>query len=99
MWNSAKISAIVVVATVVISVLSGYAFGTMRFRGSNALFNVLLFGMIVPYEAVVVPLYHDLKWAHLVNTQWSVILPLLGTNVAFGTLLDAGLLPHRADHR
>lgn len=85
MWNSVQISAVVVVATVVISVLSGYAFGTMRFRGSNALFNVLLFGMIVPYEAVVVPLYHDLKWANLVNTQWSVILPLLGTNVAFGT--------------
>jgi raffinose/stachyose/melibiose transport system permease protein len=85
MWNSAKISLIVVVLTVVISVLSGYAFGTMRFRGANALFNVLLFGMIVPYEALVVPLYHDLKWANLVNTQWSVILPLLGTNVAFGS--------------
>jgi raffinose/stachyose/melibiose transport system permease protein len=85
MWNSARISVLVVVSTVVISVLSGYAFGTMRFRGSNALFNILLFGMIVPYEAVVVPLYHDLKWAHLVNTQWSVVLPLLGTNVAFGS--------------
>lgn len=85
MWNSAKISALVVVSTIVISVLSGYAFGTMRFRGSNVLFGILLFGMIVPYEAVVVPLYHDLKWAHLVNTQWSVVLPLLGTNVAFGT--------------
>ena len=85
MWNSAKISAVVVVASVVISVLSGYAFGTMRFRGADALFNVLLFGMIVPYEAIVVPLYHDLKWANLVNTPWSVVLPLIGTNVAFGT--------------
>lgn len=85
MWNSVKISTIVVIATVVISTLSGYAFGTMRFKGANVLFNILLFGMIVPYEALVVPLYHDLKWAHLVNTQWSVILPLLGTNVAFGT--------------
>ncbi len=85
MWNSVQISVLVVVSSVVISVLSGYAFGTMRFRGSNALFNVLLFGMIVPYEAVVVPLYHDLKWANLVNTHWSVVLPLLGTNVAFGT--------------
>ena len=39
-------------ASTVLSILAGYAFGTMRFRGSNVLFYVLLLGLILPFEAV-----------------------------------------------
>jgi len=83
--SSLVISFGVVAGTVVVSVLAGYAFGTMRFRGDTVLFYLLLAGLIVPFEALIVPLYFDLRRLHLTNSYWSVILPLIGTNSSFGT--------------
>ena len=56
--NSFIVAATVSVVTAVLSTLAGYAFGTMRFRGSDALFYLLLIGLIFPYEATVIPLYY-----------------------------------------
>jgi raffinose/stachyose/melibiose transport system permease protein len=80
-------SVIVAVAVVsiagVLSIMSGYAFGLMRFRGSTLLFYVFLLGLMVPMEAIIVPLYYDFR--ALTNTYWGLILPQIATSVAFGT--------------
>jgi raffinose/stachyose/melibiose transport system permease protein len=73
------------VGALVVSVLAGYAFGTMQFRGQQVLFYLLMAGLIVPFEAIIVPLHVQMRGAHLTNTYWSVILPLIGTNATFGT--------------
>src|SRR5262245_46280338 len=83
--SSLIVSSAVVVGTVVVSTLAGYAFGTMRFAGRDVLFYLLLTGLVIPFEAVIVPLYLQLQAAQLTNSYWSVILPLIGTNSAFGT--------------
>jgi raffinose/stachyose/melibiose transport system permease protein len=84
-----KSSVIVAVAVVVVagafSIMSGYAFGLMRFRGQNALFYVFLLGLMVPMEAIIVPLYYDFRDIGLTNTYWGLILPQIATSVAFGT--------------
>src|SRR4051794_17310799 len=58
-------SAIIAVGVVAIgtacSVLSGYAFGTMRFAGQRALFLFFLLGLIVPTEGILIPLYFDMR--------------------------------------
>jgi len=51
--SSAIVAVSVVVASTLLSILSGYAFGLMRFRGSTALFYVFLIGLMVPAEALV----------------------------------------------
>jgi raffinose/stachyose/melibiose transport system permease protein len=66
-------------------VLSGYAFGLMRFRGGTLLFYVFLLGLMVPMEAMIVPLYYDFRDLGLTDTYWGLILPQIGTSVAFGT--------------
>ena len=83
--SSAIVSFGVVVGTTILSILAGFAFGTMRFRGSDWLFYLMLVGMILPFEAVIVPLYYDLRALGLTNTYWSLILPQIGVNVCFGT--------------
>ncbi len=83
--SSLIVSSAVVAGTVVVSTLAGYAFGTMRFAGQNFLFYLLLAGLVIPFEAVIVPLYVELRAARLTNTWWSVILPFIGVNAAFGT--------------
>jgi raffinose/stachyose/melibiose transport system permease protein len=83
--NSLIVAAAVSLATAVLSTLAGYAFGTMRFRGSNTLFYVLLIGLIFPYEATVIPLYYVFRDVGLTDSLWALILPQIGLSVPFGT--------------
>ena len=69
----------------VLSILAGYAFGLMRFRGQEALFYLTLLGLMVPLEAIVVPLYYDLRDVGLTDTYWALILPQAALSIAFGT--------------
>jgi len=57
----------------------------MRFPGGTLLFWVLLVGIMVPTEAIVVPLYFDLRTLNLTDTYVALILPQVAQSVAFGT--------------
>ena len=83
--SSVLVAVVVVFGAGFLSILSGYAFGMMRFRGSQVLFYVFLFGLTVPIEAVIVPLYYDFRDLNLTDTYWGLILPQMGASVAFGT--------------
>ncbi len=83
--SSFIITASVVVASVFLSILAAYAFGTMSFRGRGVLFGFLLFGVVVPWEATIYPLYYDAQRVGLTDSYLAVILPEVGLSVAFGT--------------
>jgi raffinose/stachyose/melibiose transport system permease protein len=83
--SSLIVAVSVVVASSLLSILAGYAFGLMRFRGEQALFYLFLLGLMVPLEAIVVPLYYDFRDLGLTDTYWGLILPQVGLSVAFGT--------------
>ncbi|MGI5200119.1 carbohydrate ABC transporter permease [Spirillospora sp. CA-108201] len=83
--NSVIVTTVTVVVSAVLSIMAGYALGTMRFRGAGALFLVFVAGLTIPTEAVVVPLYFDLRSAGLDNSYAGLILPQVAMSVAFGT--------------
>lgn len=83
--NSFVVAASVTVVSAVLSTLAGYAFGTMRFPGANAVFYLLLIGLIFPYEATVIPLYYFFQSLGLLDTYWALILPQIALSVPFGT--------------
>lgn len=90
MWGSFLVAASVTVVSAGLSLLTGYAFGTMRFRGSALLFNLIVVGLIFPYEATVIPLYYDFLNYHpagidLAGSYWALILPQIGQSVTLGT--------------
>jgi raffinose/stachyose/melibiose transport system permease protein len=82
--NSAIIAAAVVPASTLLSILGGFAFGTMRFRGAKLLFYLFILGLIIPSEAIIVSLYYDLRAAHLIDTYWALILVEISGEVSFG---------------
>jgi multiple sugar transport system permease protein len=59
------------------SVPAAYALAKLRWRGSNAVFVVVICMMMLPPQVVTVPLY--LMWANvgLTGTLWPLILPML----------------------
>jgi raffinose/stachyose/melibiose transport system permease protein len=83
--NSALVAVSVVVVAVALSVLAGYALGTMRFPGSTALFFLLVTGLIIPYESLVIPLYRMFRDWGLTETLAALILPQIGLSVCLGT--------------
>jgi len=83
--SSAIVTVSVVAISTVLSILAGYAFGLMRFRGEQVLFYAILLGLMVPLEAIVVPLYYDLRDVGMTDTYWALILPQAALSTAFGT--------------
>jgi len=85
MRTSVLVSALTLLIATPCSIMAGYALGAMTFRGQTVLFYLFLLGIMMPAEAIVVPLYFDLQTLGLTNTIWAIVLPQVAQSVAFGT--------------
>jgi multiple sugar transport system permease protein len=83
--NSTLITWGTVVGQLISAALAGYAFARLEFAGRELLFWVVLATMMIPIQAVVIPVFIFLRNMGLVDTLWSLILPAVPT--AFGTFL------------
>lgn len=45
--------------------LNGYILSKWKFKGSDTIFALMLFGMFIPYQAILIPLVRFLGWVHL----------------------------------
>lgn len=84
--NSLVVTSAVVIISVILSLFTGYAFGTMSFPGQKWIYALILIGFMVPYEALILPLYQMMFKLGLTNTLWALILPQVGLSISFGTL-------------
>lgn len=82
--TSVIVAAVMVPASVVLSILGGFAFATMRFPGSKVIFYLFILGLIIPTEATIVPLWYDVRAMGLLDTYWALILLEVSGEVAFG---------------
>ena len=85
--NSILVAIGVVIPSVLLSAMSGYAFARFKFRGSKFLFTYLLIGLVIPLQAMVIPLFYLLRELNLLDSLWALILPQVGMSMSFGTLL------------
>ena len=60
--------------------INGYLFAKWKFRGSNILFAVLVFGMFIPYQSILIPLIQFLEILKLYGT----IPGLVAVHVVYG---------------
>jgi len=56
---------------------TGYVLAKYDIRGREALFNLVLAGVLVPGTALALPMYQLFSTIHLVNTYWAVLIPSL----------------------
>ena len=59
----------------VVAAMCGYALTKYRFRGREAIFNIVLSGVLVPATALALPLFLIFSKVQLTNTIWAVFLP------------------------
>jgi multiple sugar transport system permease protein len=60
-----------------VSALAGYGLAKYRFAGRDAIFNVILAGVLLPQIILAVPQYLLLSEVGLAGTYWSVLLPTI----------------------
>ena len=77
--NSLKIALIVVAASLLVTSLAAYGFAKFSTRASEKAYTIILLGMMVPFTALVVPLYRTMANLGLANSHWAVILPAVGS--------------------
>jgi multiple sugar transport system permease protein len=74
--NSVLYALATLVLALAVSLPAGYALATSRPWGRNILLSLTLVAMLLPISALVLPLFLEINVVQLVNTPWSVILPL-----------------------
>jgi multiple sugar transport system permease protein len=84
--NSIYIAIVVTAANLLFSSLAGYAFARIRFRGSTAIFIMLLSALMMPVEVTIVPNY--ILWRTTSNTHvMLILLPIFGSNGVVTTFM------------
>ena len=76
-WNSVLITSFVVLVSLPVNSLAGYAFARLRWRGRDLLLAVVLALMIIPFEAIAVPLFFQVTMLGWRNTYFVQILPFI----------------------
>lgn len=75
--NSLVVSVSTTVFTLILASLAGYAFARIPFKGKKLLYFFVLSGMMVPEQAVFIPLYTMFSSWEMHNTYQALVLPRL----------------------
>jgi multiple sugar transport system permease protein len=75
LFNSFLVALLVTVITMAISLLAAYAFSQLRFRGRSILFGVAMLSFLLPFEALLVPLFRTMHQLGLINSYAGIVLP------------------------
>ena len=73
--NSVRYALLAMAGALAICVPAGFVLAIVRFPGRMAVLWLTLITMLIPPSALVLPTFLELNLAHLINTQWAVILP------------------------
>lgn len=78
-WNSCKYSILVTVFALIISSMAGYAFEIFQDKGKGIIYGLVLMTMMVPFVALMIPLFQMYSGVGLLNKALGFVLPSLAT--------------------
>ena len=87
MLNSVYVTALNVLIVVVTATLAGYAFAKLKFPKRDIIFYFFLAAMMVPGQAILIPMFTFLKDLNLLNTRTGLALSMTGGAIAFAIFL------------
>lgn len=98
--NSLFVSVATTVATVAISAMTAFAFARFDFRFKNAVFSLLLAGLMIPGIVIIVPQFILAKNLGMVDSLWGLVFFYTAGQIAFTTFLLRAFferVPHELD--
>lgn len=90
--TSMVITAAVVVLTVFVSSMLGYALARIRFPGKMVVLGVMISAAVLPAEARIIPIFKMLMAIHAMENLWGMVLWLTSFGVGNALLMAAFFL-------
>lgn len=81
--SSIRIVLTVVPVALVISTMAGFAIGLLRIPGSGVLLTLFVFGLTLPFQGIIIPIYILERAVGIYNTQFAIALPLIALYMPF----------------
>ena len=85
-WNSVLLAVPAVIISTLIGALNGYVIAQWRFKGSNILFALILFGCFIPFQVVLLPMARVLGILDLAGSITGLIFVHVTYGIGFTTL-------------
>jgi glucose/mannose transport system permease protein len=87
-WNSVAMAVPAVLISTMWGAVNGYVLSLWKFKGSDVLFGLLLFGVFMPFQVVLLPMSQVLGWLGLSSSIAGLVLVhclagLAGTTLFF----------------
>ena len=82
--NSLIVGVLTAGLTSLVALLAGYGFALFRFRGSGLVFGLVLVAFMIPFQAVLTPLFIELHFLHLLNSLIGLALFYTTFNLPIG---------------
>jgi alpha-1,4-digalacturonate transport system permease protein len=81
-FNSVFTSVVATILTVIVNVMSGYAFAKYHFKGDKIMFAMVLTTLMVPLEVIMIPIFKVIVATNLYNNLWGLIIPAIASPTA-----------------
>jgi len=92
MGNTIIITVVSSLVTVLFSSMIAYVISRAKKRYCNVLYYFFLIGLLVPYQAIFIPIYQLGSSFGFVNTFYGLIFFYVATSLPFGVFLMAGFM-------
>lgn len=79
MFNSFRNAIIITILTLLICSIAGYGFEIYHDKGKDLLMSILLLAMMLPFVALMIPLFTMFSKMGLVNSWMALVLPSIST--------------------
>ena len=78
-WNSAKVAVLATLSTIVVSSLAGYGFEMFKSKARDRVYSLVLLTLMVPFAALMIPLFMMMAKTGLINTHVAIVLPTVAS--------------------
>lgn len=72
--NSFTLTIVASLVSAMLGSLNGYVLSKWSFKGSKLMFSLMLFGMFIPYQSILIPLFSFVKAIGLYGTIWGLVV-------------------------
>ncbi len=79
LWNSLRNSVILTVLSLLVCSIAGYGFEIYHDKGKDAVMMLLLTAMMIPFAAIMIPLFRMFSKLGMVNSMAAFMLPTIST--------------------
>lgn len=79
LWNSFRNAAVLTILCLLVCSIAGYGFEIYHDKGKDIVFSILLTAMMIPFAAIMIPMFRMFSSMGMVNTMAAFMIPSIST--------------------